>query len=50
MKDYVQSWCTKNGFNVPSDAKLNDGVTERIAYIKIDLEKEIKLTFTFNCY
>lgn len=40
MKDYVQSWCTKNGFSVPSDAKLNDGVTERIAYSRKLLKKK----------
>lgn len=42
MKDYVQSWCSKNGFSVPSDAKLNDGVIERIAYSRKLLKKKIK--------
>lgn len=40
MKDYVQSWCSKNGFSVPSHAKLNDGVTERIAYSRKLLKKK----------
>lgn len=40
ISDYVQSWCSKNGFNVPSDAELNDGVTEIIAYSRKLLKKK----------
>ncbi|XP_062584606.1 uncharacterized protein LOC134246296 [Saccostrea cucullata] len=42
MKDYVKSWCLKHGFNVPLDSKLNDGVTERIAYSRKLLKRQTK--------
>ncbi|KAK3086833.1 hypothetical protein FSP39_024230 [Pinctada imbricata] len=32
LKDYIPSWCKTNGFSIPSEAKINEGITERIAY------------------
>ena len=43
ITDYVQSWCLKNGFKAPPDSKLNDGVTERIAYSRKLLKKKLKM-------
>lgn len=43
ITDYVQSWCLKNGFKAPADSKLNDGVTERIAYSRKLLKKKLRM-------
>jgi hypothetical protein len=42
ISDYVQSWCLKHGFTVPQESKLNDGVTERIAYSRKLLKRKSK--------
>jgi hypothetical protein len=42
ISDYVKSWCLKHGFQVPLYSKLNDAVTERIAYSRKLLKRKSK--------
>ncbi|XP_048758060.2 uncharacterized protein LOC125668246 [Ostrea edulis] len=42
VKDYVKSWCRKNNFSTPSEARLNDAITEKIAYCRKLMKKHQK--------